>query len=683
VGATLTDLELRQSYRSGRDALLDDFYIPCLQEAVIYDRAVGYFSSSLLQIVAIAYSDFVRRGGHMRLICSPAITPEDFEAMKTADEIGRYMQDQVQAELQELLRKPEAIPATRLLATLVAADILEVKIAFADNPNGIFHDKLGIFEDVDGHRVTFVGSANETWASWNLNHEFFEVFSSWHTESELLRTRTHAEAYQALWRNQERGVHVESLADLTRDNLLAVAEESIDLALNAARSYVRAHADVRTLLPHQLAVVEDWIRKDHHGVVNFATGAGKTLTAIEAIKHWTADGSVALILVPGSDLHRQWAQELESNLPTSQILLAGAGVDPLTWLPLLPIFSARTNTTDSSRVILVTNATFAGSEFRTRLRTGSHLCVVADEMHRAGAPRTLEALESISCGATMGLSATYERQYDKSGTARLLAFFGPILEPVVGLAEAIAIGLLVPYDYRLHTLTPDEDELERYEALTKQIARLIAQDHGINGSNDYLRSLLIKRARLLKQARGKVPRAADLLEAEYKPGDRWLVYCDDINQLKTLVNTCMEAGLPTLEFYSGMRSDRRTVLNSLSEYGGIVVAIRCLDEGVDIPITDHALILASSTVGREYIQRRGRVLRKAPDKTSADIHDLLLVDGHGGALTRSEASRALEFVRLARNPGARERLHLLLALSPDATRLPDLEIMDDKEETAE
>jgi superfamily II DNA or RNA helicase len=281
----------------------------------------------------------------------------------------------------------------------------------------------------------------------------------------------------------------------------------------------------------------------------------------------------------------------------------------------------------------------------------------------------------------MGLSATYERKYDALGTARLLAFFGPILEPVIGIAEAIAIGLLVPYDYRLHTLTPDDDELEQYEVLTKKIARLVAHDQTVDGSNDYLQSLLIRRARILKQARGKVPKAAALLESEYKPGDRWLAYCDDVNQLNALVDACINVGLPTLEFHSGMRSDRPTVLNSLGEYGGIVVAIRCLDEGVDIPVTDHALILASSTVEREYVQRRGRVLRKAPDKTSAEIHDLILVDAHGGALTRSEASRALEFVRLARNPGARERLRLMLALSPDATRLPVLEVMD--EETAE
>ena len=145
----LRDLDLQPDYRSGRDVLLDDFYVPCLQESVLYDRAVGFFSSTLFHVVALAYSNFVRRGGRLRLICSPALKPEDFDAMKEADEIGRYAQSMIRAELQELLNRPEAVPATRLLATLIANDIAEVRIAFADNPSSIFHDKLGVFR---GHR---------------------------------------------------------------------------------------------------------------------------------------------------------------------------------------------------------------------------------------------------------------------------------------------------------------------------------------------------------------------------------------------------------------------------------------------------------------------------------------------------------------------------------------------------
>jgi superfamily II DNA or RNA helicase len=140
--------------------------------------------------------------------------------------------------------------------------------------------------------------------------------------------------------------------------------------------------------------------------------------------------------------------------------------------------------------------------------------------------------------------------------------------------------------------------------------------------------------------------------------------------LNRIVEAALSLDLPVLEFHSEMRSDRATVLSSLGEFGGVVVAIRCLDEGIDIPVTDHALILASSTVEREYVQRRGRVLRRSANKLSAEVHDVILIDDAGGALTRGEATRALEFVRLARNSSAKERLKSIVSLSKDPIDLP-------------
>ena len=192
--------------------------------------------------------------------------------------------------------------------------------------------------------------------------------------------------------------------------------------------------------------------------------------------------------------------------------------------------------------------------------------------------------------------------------------------------------------------------------------------------------LLIQRSRILKKARGKVGKALNILRHDFHEGERWLVYCDDTEQLNAIIASGLDADLPVMEFHSTMTGDREAVLRSLADHGGIVVAIRCLDEGVDIPTCDRALILASSTVDREYIQRRGRILRSAPGKTSAIVNDLLLVDDHGGVLTRSEAVRALEFARLARNPGARASLKLLLALSPDVDL--DLGVLEYEEEDA-
>ena len=260
-------------------------------------------------------------------------------------------------------------------------------------------------------------------------------------------------------------------------------------------------------MDHQLLVLEDWEAQGHHGIVNFATGAGKTLTAIEGVKRWTGAGGAAVILVPGRDLHVQWTREIELELPACQLLPAGAGSDRTAWEQLLPTFTAPRTPGSERRVVLTTNLTFASTDFQRRLRTGDHLLVVVDEMHRAGSTKVLSALEQTKCGATLGLSATFRRQFDESGTQRLMDFFGPILMPVVGLAEAIFLGLLVPYDYRLHELCLESDELEQYELLTDRIRRLLGQGVSINDTDSFLQRLLIERGRVLKQARGKVPLA--------------------------------------------------------------------------------------------------------------------------------------------------------------------------------
>lgn len=671
---SLRDLELHSAYRSGRDLLTEEFYVPCLQEATSYDRAVGYFSSTLFQVLALAFSDFAKRGGRMRLICSPALTPDDFQAMKDGMTAAQRAQESVRADLDMLMANPTAVPATRLLATLVAFGIIDVRIAFSDDPAGLFHDKIGIFEDADGRRVSFMGSANETWRAWGLNHESFDISCSWRNEPELLRTRQHADMFREIWHGREPGVRVERLDNVTSEQLKSISHEHVDAAIEAVRTHRSMPSAVgkRELMEHQRLVLQNWADRSYRGIVNFATGAGKTITAIEAVRQWTAQGGAALILVPGRDLHEQWIRELERQLPEGALLPAGAGANKTDWLRLLPIYTGPATASDRPRVTVATNQTFASADFQRRVKQGDHLLIVVDEMHRAGSATVLPALEQTRCGATLGLSATYARQFDSDGTARLLRFFGPVLDPVIGLAEALALGLLVPYDYRLHEVELTDSESEEYDRLTRRIGQLVARGEALDDPNSSLQMLLIKRARVLKQASQKVPMAVQLLIQEYQDGDRWLVYCDDQEQLRMVVRDCLAASLPVLEFHSEMESDRAAVISSLSNHGGIVVAIRCLDEGIDIPVTDHALIVASSTVEREYVQRRGRVLRRAEEhgKVSAEVHDLILVNEAGGALTKGEALRALEFVRLSRNPAARDRLMAMIALSRDLIELP-------------
>ena len=661
----LRDIDLAPSYRSGHDSILDDFYIPCLEESVRYDRAVGFFSSSLLHVAAIAYSDFAKRDGRMRLICSPALTQGDFDAMKEASDLGVLAQERFQDEFAMLLNNPSTLPAARLLATLIAIGVLDVRLAFSNSAPGIFHDKLGIFEDDAGKRVSFVGSANETYAAWGLNHESFEVFRSWNSADDLLRTRRHSRTFDNYWANLEEGLTVEALDQVSRDRLVESSEEDLDAAIRSLRRVPSSIQTGRTLMDHQELALANWKKNLNRGVVSFATGAGKTLVALRAIHEWTDHGDPAIVIVPSRELHQQWLEELRTEIPNTVPLLCGAGHPPNQWAQHLRFVTERERHVGMSRIVLATNRTFSSKEFQSRFEQGDHLLVVADEVHRLGSRKGLEVIENLLAGARMGLSATYRRQFDEAGTQTLMAWFGDAVEPVIGIGEAILIGRLVPYDYQLHTVELTEIEAATYEQLTKKIKKLVAMEHHESEMSFQLRHLLLARARVLKNASTKVQSSVDILTSEYQDGDRWLVYCDNKSQLASIVQLCLAVGLPVMEYHTSMEGEREPVLKSLEHFGGIVVAIKCLDEGIDIPVCDHALIVASSTVEREYIQRRGRVLRTAPGKTDATVHDLLVVNRDGGALTRGEAVRALDFARLASNSGARERLKILLALSPD------------------
>jgi superfamily II DNA or RNA helicase len=663
-GSVLRELDLKLHYTTGQDSLLDDFYVPCLKNAVRYDRTTGYFSSALYAVTSAAYSDFIAGGGHIRLITSPELSPEDVDALTEGATAGERGQDALRAELVQLLERPETAGPTRMLATMVATGVLDLRVAIQPG-QGIFHDKVGVFEDDEGRRVAFIGSANETFRGWGANHESIEVFTSWSGSAELARVRRMSADFERLWNGGDGTVEVMSLEDETLQMLRDHAHPSVEAALAAQARSVQTPGDRKILMDHQTAVLQSWAEASYHGIVSFATGAGKTITAIEGIRRWTAEtGKATVVAVPSTELHRQWAREIKAELPEANLALAGAGHND--WKSILRWFLSDHADEGRPRVVLATNQMFSSPDFQAGLRASrASVLLVADEMHRTGSRGVLEALEAGEFGATLGLSATYARQFDEAGTQRLLAIYGSVLEPVIGLTEAILLGRLVPYDYHLHVASLDDVEEEKYDVLTDKIRRLAGRNQDTSGDDSYIQMLLIQRARILKKAASKVPAGLEVLGSEYSAGDRWLVYCDDTAQLRQIVEGCLERGLPALEFHSTMDADRGDVMESFKRRGGILVAIKCLDEGVDIPACDNALILASSTVEREYIQRRGRVLRTSPDKYSAAVHDLLLVNAEGGVLTRGEALRAIEFARLARNAAPTIDLQHMLALSPD------------------
>jgi superfamily II DNA or RNA helicase len=431
----------------------------------------------------------------------------------------------------------------------------------------------------------------------------------------------------------------------------------------------------RQLFGYQRDALSCWRSRDNRGVLKHATGSGKTLTALSAIRDWLTDGNAALVLVPSALLLKQWQIEagIELEPLDPSMLLAGDGNEAWRRDGLLRL---HTQPDGDPRIVIATMQTAATTEFQHQIADGPHLLVVADEVHRTGASKARGCLPLLA-GARLGLSATPERAGDPDGTAAVFDYFGEILEPVFTLSDAIDARRLTPYVYYPRQVTLTVEESDQWTALTKRIKHTFAQNAASierGESHQGLELMLINRARIAKRAINKTAVATEIVAENFVRGEHWLVYCDDQVQLGAIRTSLRDSGVDALEYHSAMTGDRDATLDRYRAQGGVLVSIRCLDEGVDIPEITHAVIVASSRNPREFVQRRGRVLRLHPGKSEAVIYDLLVLpssaDGQGNldGPVLGEIARAERFARDARNSVAASKVKrwcIELGIDPD------------------
>lgn len=670
----LRDLSLTEEYRTTECDVVKHFFAPCLSRAREYRRAVGYFRSSIFTVLPLEMIEFARSGGHMKLVCSPNMSVEDVaELADASDRQTEVVNQSIERDLSELEETYAVSEPIAILGTLVRANVLSIKIAIRVPDIATYHEKMGVFEDENGDRVSFKGSSNETFSGWHPegNLESIEVFASWWDSSNNRRTRRHRDYLERLWRNEVSGVRVLEFSYANRKRLIKAGFDSIDALEERIKKGAKDAG--RPLRPHQDKTLANWRAAGHRGIVKHATGSGKTFTALKGVAEWLEDGGVAVIVVPTKALLVQWRKEIKDVLPEASVLECSGDVD---WRAGGRVgHQSRKSQGKLDRIILVTLQTASDQDFIQRLKVGKHTLLVADEVHRVGSPR-FGALMSIDAGGRLGLSATPERYGDPEGTRRIKEYFGEVLEPVVDLAGAIADGYLCPYEYRFHQVLLTEDEINEWNSLTANIVRVCGQiSADEKGLSEQCSRLLFRRARIAKKAAAKIDKARDIVSREYKEGDRWLVYCEDRQQLDAVREAIETLALRPLVYYSEMDADSNATLEWFRESGGILVSIRCLDEGVDIPRATHALILASSRNPREYTQRRGRVLRQAREKTFATVHDVMVVPDETEpvatfrGLVQGEISRALEFAKGAINQSTNLKLRDLarrLEIDPDA-----------------
>jgi superfamily II DNA or RNA helicase len=678
----LSKLDLKTSYHKGQDNIADDFYLPCMERSQEYDRAVGYFRSSIYTLAWPSLKEFVREGGKIRIICSPVLASEDRAAIeegysaRSESEVG----EQLESEIKDMLNNPVLSKPTRVLASLVAMGVIDFKLAFGGKESDprhkrLFHDKVGIFRDSaekdDSNSVVFKGSMNETWSGLSAdgNLESVDVFVSWGDKRDTDRVDSEISYFEDLWNDVYPDAKVQDFPDVAQEALVSASEvdewpelvDEINDEIERARSNSPDQGpDPRIPFPHQQNAIDAWEDQGRRGILKHATGSGKTFTALCAIRKSLQEGEIPVVFVPGKELLAQWKEELRSTNQDLEpkLLVCGGGNNEWRKEGLLRSW---TRPKGDARIVLTTVQTATTPDFKKLLQDGEHLFFVGDEVHRMGSEKNREIL-SFDSGPRLGLSATPERFSDPEGTNALFNYFNGIVDPPYTLSDAIDDGRLTPYFYHVHKVKLKPHEQDQWEEETRKISQLYAQAHsGDNPDEELLERInnyQIQRARIIKKAYNKTERAIEVISQNYKPGQRWLVYCEGKDQLNQVLNSLRDAGLNALEYHSKMEGDREQTLNYFEDNGGIVVSIKCLDEGVDIPNATHALILASSKNPREFIQRRGRVLRKSDNKHIAKVHDMVVMPNQMDtespvtSIIESELGRAIKFGEDAQNPKA-------------------------------
>lgn len=684
---SLIDLNIKSEYRSLIDNVVDDFYVPVLKESVLYQRAVGFFSSSALIAISKGVEGLISNGGKIQIIASPRLSQEDIDEIRKGYEVRKVLE---RALLRGIETHNSVEDTSRLsyIASLIANGVLDIKIAFLSTNNEIamYHEKMGIMNDIEGNAVAFSGSMNESENAFSANYESFDVFCSWTNEKE--RVFQKQMAFQAIWNDYEPGVETIDFPEAVKDRIYAfnnslrrnsglkTPEEN---SLPEDAMFLPPDFKIR---PYQESAIQNWKENGYCGIYDMATGTGKTLTALASIEQLFSDNHKRLgvvIVCPYQHLVEQWVEDI-----------VRFGIKPIVGYSSSSQKSWKKNLAQAVRsfnlrvsdffCFITTNASFVTKTVQDQIGILSEDVVfVVDEAHNMGATNYRRYLPD-NIKYRLGLSATIDRHNDESGTTALAEYFGKKCI-AYSLKDAIDSQMLTRYYYYPVLTYLDQDELSDYLSITGQLAKAIHKKNGKLVLTERAKQLLIKRSRIVAGAKGKLPELQRQI-APHIDDKHILVYCgattvrdeDDADFSKRQIDLVADLLGNTLNMRVGRftsqesAQERAQIREAFAEGNAlqVLVAIKCLDEGVNIPSIKTAFILASSTNPKEYIQRRGRVLRKFPGKEFAVIYDFItlpfpvntiatqnstIIDSTKGLIKR-ELIRMMDFADIAENPSS-------------------------------
>ncbi len=667
----LKDLEnLKPIYQSFDDDFDGDFMIPCYKESISLERGSGFFSLKSLILSFDGLLKFIKNGGNIHLVCNPKLSVEDISLIDASLSLENALSLKLIQVIENDDVSKDDLDKLDVICNLISLHRLEIKVAYM--PGGIYHEKTGIFTDTAGNRIYFCGSNNATVQANLYNYESFHVTLSWYDNlNEISIAKDH---FDKLWNNKIPQLKVLDFPDAVKNKLFKDYKRSDSLE-EAIRKYISSHSDKsnnkKKLYDFQERAINQFMDRNGCSFYEMATGTGKTYTAIKTIRKLeeSLKGKLyTIILVPQIDLQAQWLESLNEEGYNNVYLMGGTSGN--TEMAISDSIISYYNG-DENVVCIAIFDTFFDKVYK-RCQNIRELFVIVDEAHNLNSQQ-VQKLPSNS-KYRLGLSATIERHSQIETQLILDYFLKDGLHPFYyGIEEAIKNKFLSHYEYHPIYVNLTQDEFSLYKSKTKAIALEMSKkekDRDLENLNKLRRD----RSLIVKKANNKLLKLQEMMAQDYDFVNS-VVYCgqgkiEEESIIEKVTKVLDDSGLDVSTFTSKTENRPGVLYAFETGYYDTLVAIKCFDEGVDVPKLDKIYIMASDTSKRQTVQRRGRVLRKCAEtnKTIAYIYDMIAlppsfipateIGTH--SLIINEFRRVLEYNRLANNKKENENnFHLI------------------------
>lgn len=651
---TLRDLPLKISYRSkGPENILNELLIPGLKCSKIYKRSVGYFSSGVFELIGEGLIELAKNSGEIRLICNPELSDEDIEGIR----LGYHLKENIirnkfEADFDNVLKEIDN-DNLKILIELIGNGKMNVLVVNLEDDLGIYHDKIGLLIDCENNKVLFVGSPNESIGGYKNNYEKIRVSMSWKVGDDE-RIQDDEKEFDDIWNGLNEYV---TRIDYTQLILSRLQKE------RANRGIEGPNKKGVVLREYQKAAISAWENNSYHGFYVMATGTGKTWTAIySALKIIEQEDILLVICAPYKHLVRQWYEDVHNVLPDSRTIMVSS--ENKNWEDefINAVYNSQYNN-GGTIVVISTILSFNMSRFsRIVDKVKMNKMLIVDEAHRF---KNRDSKLKEIYPYMLGLSATPSSRKNDEFGEELMNFFGGQVYNLP-IEYAIEKNYLVHYNYYPIFVYATEQEEKDFEKYTRLMASCYR-----NGKCFDIESLSRhKRSRLrtISLAKEKISKMKWIL-SQVQEEDHFIVYCGDgklfdsnsgeeIRHIQYVKEILHELGYKSSQFTAQEDMKTRMQLVEAFNKGHIdsMVAIRCLDEGINIPSIKGALILSSNDDYREFVQRRGRILRTYKDeitgeeKQIANIYDVIVLPSdHMYNFALIELRRFFEYLRLAEN----------------------------------